>query len=141
VGYTTFVCFSLPPFFSCVYSISVSGDINETQVSVFTWDNMTTGTVPVDGSVLFVIDQLNYPESECAKTISVDLSSIPTLKFPTGNVLAFLRCSPHISIQTRQVWATGNGNLTLGELPAKSRKYRFLSSKLSPISHLNWIAD
>jgi hypothetical protein len=46
---------------------------------------------------------------------NVDISSIPTLKFPNGNVLAFLLCSPHISIQTRQVLATGNGNLTLGE--------------------------
>jgi len=72
-------------------------------------------TVPVDGSVLFVIDQLNYPESYGAKTISVDLSSIPTLKFPTGHVLAFLLCSPHVSIQTHRVRATGNGNLTLGK--------------------------
>ena len=63
----------------------------------------------MDGSALFVIDQLTDPSN-----IPVDLSSIPTLKFPTGNVLAFLVCSPHISIQTRQVWATGNGNLTLG---------------------------
>jgi hypothetical protein len=45
----------------------------------------------------------------------VDLSSIPTLKLPTGNVLAFLLCSPHVFIQTYQVWATGNGNLTLGK--------------------------
>jgi hypothetical protein len=72
-------------------------------------------SVPVVGSVLFVIDQLEYPESQLSETISVDLSSIPSLKFPTGNVLAFLLCSPHVSIQTSQVWATGNGNLTLGK--------------------------
>jgi hypothetical protein len=72
----------------------------------------------VDGSVLFVIDQVDYPDSHAkggVYTRSVDLSSIPTLEFPTGNVLAFLVCSPHISIQTFHVWATGNGNLTLGE--------------------------
>jgi hypothetical protein len=50
----------------------------------------------------------------------VDLSSIPTLKLSTGNVLAFLLCSPHASIQTRQVLATGNGNLTLGK-PQRSQ--------------------
>ena len=52
--------------------------------------------------------------------MSVDLSSIPTLKLPTGNVLAFLMCEPHASIQTRQVRATGNGNLTLGK-PQRSQ--------------------
>ena len=77
-------------------------------------------TVPVDGSVLFVIDQLDYPDSRVAETLPVDLSSIPTLKFPTGNVLALLLCSPHVSIQTRQVRATGNGNLTLGK-PQRSQ--------------------
>ena len=81
----------------------------------------TKFTVPVDGSVIFVIDQLSYPESAVpiSYTRSVDLSSIPTLKLHTHNghenVLAFLLCSPHISIQTRQVRATGNGNLTLGK--------------------------
>ena len=69
----------------------------------------------MDGSVLFAIDQLNLPEFHGSYTMSVDLSSIPTLKLPTGNVLAFLLCSPHISIQTRQVWAPGNGNLRLGK--------------------------
>ena len=89
-----------------------------TQVSVFVGKNKSSEfTVPVDGSVLFVIDQLDYPIShgEAISTVSMDLSSIPTLEFPTGNVLAFLLCSPHISIQTRQVWATGNGNLQLGK--------------------------
>ena len=72
----------------------------------------------MDGSVLFAIDQFGYPQSD-RSTMSVDLSSIPTLKFPSGNggenVLAFLLCSPHVSIQTRQISATGNGNLTLGK--------------------------
>ena len=89
-----------------------------TKISVFVCDNKSSEfTVPVDGSVLFVIDQLNYPKShsDTFETFYVDLSSIPTLKFPAGNVLAFLLCSPHVSIQTRQVRATGNGNLTLGK--------------------------
>jgi len=47
-------------------------------------------------------------------TPPVNLSSVPTFKFPSGDVLAFLLCSPRVSIQTRQVWATGNGNVTLG---------------------------
>ena len=37
----------------------------------------------------FFIDQLDYPDSHLAETLPEDLSSIPTLKFPTGNVLAF----------------------------------------------------
>ena len=67
-----------------------------------------------DGSTLFVIDQLLY-EFVPHSTIIMDLSSIPTLQFPNGNILAFLVCSPHASIpsQSRQVRATGNGNLTL----------------------------
>jgi len=105
--------------FSYVYLISVSSNLNVTQVSVFLCNNAsaTEFIAPVDGSVLFVVDQLNYPLSHSVDyhTISVDLSSIPTLKFPTGNVLAFLLCSPHVSIQTCQVLATGNGNLTLGK--------------------------
>ena len=105
--------------FSWVYLISVTSSdyINTTRVSFFEFRNAsaTEFTVPVDGSVLFVIDQLDFPGSSSALTTSLDLSSIPTLKFPQGNVLAFLLCSPHISIQTRQVWATGNGNLTLGK--------------------------
>jgi len=76
-------------------------------------------TAPVDGSILFVIDQLTFSNGGY-RTTSVDLSSIPTLEFPTGNILAFLLCSPHASIQTRQVRATGNGNLTLGN-PQKSQ--------------------
>ena len=101
-----------------VYSISVSKQVNMTKVSVFVCHNISSDfAVPVDGSVLFVIDQLEYAKSysEYSSTISVDLSSIPTLKLPIGNKLAFLLCSPHVSIQTRKVWATGNGNLTLGE--------------------------
>ena len=103
---------------SCVYSNSVSNPVNMTKISVFVCHNISSGfTVPVDGSVLFVIDQFDYAKSysEYSSTITMDLSSIPTLKLPTGNVLAFLQCSPHVSIQTRKVWATGNGNLTLGE--------------------------
>ena len=110
-------------FFMCVYSISVSGD-SRSQASVVGWFNTTmknNQTVPVDGSVIFVIDQLIYPDSSryvFGSTI-VDLSSIPTFKFNTDNFtenfLAFLQCSPHISIQTRQVQATGNGNLTIGK--------------------------
>jgi hypothetical protein len=69
----------------------------------------------VDGSVLFVIDQLNNPNPNSWQTPTVDLSSIPPLRLPTGNVLAFLLCSPHAFIQTYQVSATGNGNLTLGK--------------------------
>ena len=71
-------------------------------------------TVPVDGSVLLVIDQ--HEPFTYGQTFPVNLSSVPTYKFPSGDVLAFLLCSPHASIQTRQVWATGNGNLTLGKL-------------------------
>ena len=109
--------------FSYVYSISVSRPENITQISALNLYNTssTEFTVPVDGSVLFAIDQLGYPPSKVLgrNTLSVDLSSIPTLKFPTvnggENVLAFLLCSPNVSIQTRQVSATGNGNLTLGK--------------------------
>ena len=117
--------------FSYVYSISASENTNITQVSVFMKgiNNSATENTPVDGSVFFVIDQLNFPESFNSSisvqslelsTQSVDLSSIPTLKLPTGNVVAFLLCEPHVSIQTRQVRATGNGNLTLGK-PQRSQ--------------------
>jgi len=83
-------------------------------VLAFVCDNRSSEfIVPVDGSVLFVIDQLE--PFTYGPTIPVDLSSVPTYKFPTGDVLSFLLCSPHASIQTRQVWATGNGNLTLGK--------------------------
>ena len=90
----------------------------DTQVFIFKGYNKNNPTefIPVDGSVIFVIDQLIFPESSTALTRSVDLSSIPTLKLPTRDVLAFLLCEPHISIQTRQIRATGNGNLTLGKL-------------------------
>jgi hypothetical protein len=95
-----------------------------TQVSVFLCDNKSSEfTVPVDGSVLFVIDQffIDTPADPVTgvkvipSTITMDLSSIPTLNLSTGNTLAFLMCSPHVSIETRQVRATGNGNLTLGK--------------------------
>ena len=76
----------------------------------------------MDGSVIFVLDQLIYLDSTIGAwpdSTIVDLSSIPTLEFNadnfTANFLAFLQCAPHISIQTRQVQATGNGNLTLGK--------------------------
>ena len=120
-GMLKLLCFSFP-MFSFVYSIlvSVSGDISGISGAVtgtvlaFVCENRSSEfTVPLDGSVLFVIDQLepfNY-----GQTTPVDLSSVPTYKFPSGDVLAFLLCSPHVSIQTRQVWATGNGNLTLGK--------------------------
>jgi hypothetical protein len=104
--------------FSCVYSISVSNDINTTQLSAF--GGFESGDQALaDGSVLFLMDQLVYPNTGNTvgrfETMSVDLSSIPTLKISTGNVFAFLLCSPHVSIQTRQVRATGNGILTLGK--------------------------
>ena len=80
-------------------------------------------TVVLDGSVIILIDQLNFPKSSVpinSVTRSLDLSSIPTLKLSTGNVLAFLLCEPHVSIQTFQVLAAGNGNLTLGK-PQRSQ--------------------
>ena len=105
---------------SYVYSISGSQDAGLTpalgygKFSVHVCDNKSSeSTFPMDGSVLFVIEQ-NYT------TDPVDLSSVPTSEFPTGDVLAFLLCSPHISIQTRQVRATGNGNLSLGK-PQRSQ--------------------
>ena len=122
---TALVCFSFPHF-SYVYSISVSAPATS-MVSVILGSNLSSEfPTPLDGSVLFVIDQLNsYNESTTdsahiggyefnpGHTVPVNLSSIPTLKFPSGDVLAFLLCSPHVSIQTRQVLAAGNGNLTL----------------------------
>ena len=89
---------------------------NKTQASVLPHINKSSeSTIPADGSVLFVIDQFGLPEYYRTESFAVNLSSIPTLKFPTGNVLAFLLCYPHVSIQTRQVRSTGNGNLTLGK--------------------------
>ena len=81
------------------------------------YKNGTEFTVPVDGSLLFVMDQVDYqgPESYDAHKMTVDLSSIPTVGLEQSHTLALLLCSPHISIQTRQVRATGNGNLTLGK--------------------------
>ena len=73
----------------------------------------------MDGSVVFIIDQLQ-DNSKPDSLKPVNLSSIPTFELPTGNVLAFLLCSPRVSIQTYQVWATGNGNLTLGK-PQRSQ--------------------
>jgi len=85
----------------------------------FVCDNNTGTefTVPVDGSVLFVIllGQVYRGTPYGNHKMTIDLSSIPTLRFPAQNELAFLLCSPQISIQTRQVRATGNGNLTLGK--------------------------
>ena len=110
--------------FLCVDSTSVSSNGNITQVSIVVCYNKsaTEFPIPVDGSVLFVIDQLNYPDPYLpVYTTSVDLSSVPTLKFPSGNVLAFLLCSPRISIQTREVRTTGNGNLTLGKHQPRSQ--------------------
>jgi hypothetical protein len=115
--------------FSCVYSIS---DTDGAYISTFIGHNKSDPgfPLPMDGSILFVINQAgknsvvtsydgNY---NLTVTIDyVDLSSVPTLKFPTGNGtkndLAFLMCSPRVSIQTRQVRAIGNGHLTLGKHP------------------------
>ena len=123
------------------YSISVSTVSGSAtgMVSVFVCNNDSSEfRVPVDGSVLFVIDQLEsfnestkIPEDQDGfltygrTTVPVNLSSIPTLTFPSGDVLAFLLCSPHVSIQTRQVWATGNGNLTLGNPQRSPRNIDF----------------
>ena len=94
--------------FSCIYSISAPSFLGS--VIAFVCENRSSEfTVPVDGSILFVYN--------VSIQSAVDYSSIPTVKFPTsGTVLAFLLCSPHVSIQTRQVRAFGNGNLTLGKL-------------------------
>ena len=97
-----------------------------TKVSVTQWVNIsaTEFKTPMDGSTVFTIAQLDHPVMAPTDSIykngeqippTVNLSSIPNLQFPNGNVLAFLLCSPNASIQTRQVWATGNGNLTLGQ--------------------------
>ena len=86
----------------------------------------TTGTTRIvssDGSVVFVLSQLDHqvvdpqvsPNPSHTISPTTDLSNIPTLQFSNGNVLAFLLCSPHASIQTRQVRATGNGIFTLGK--------------------------
>ena len=117
-----FLLYSNVFMYSCIYSISVSG-FNAT-ISVFVCDNRSSElTVPVDGSVLFVLDQIeSYGGPQ-----PLDLTSVPTYEFPNagdyngqGHIAAFLLCSPHVSIQTRQVWATGNGNLTLGK-PQRSQ--------------------
>ena len=117
------VCFPFPPIFSCsIYSISVSeyisglsGIVTGTVLAFVCENRSSEFIVPQDGSVLFVIDQLELEPYFLSATAPLDLSSVPTYKFPTGDVLAFLLCSPHVSIQTHQIWATGNGNLTLGK--------------------------
>ena len=97
-----------------------SGMLNtQSQISIYRCNNKTLNILPVDGSAVFVINQLDHP-FKLDNHPGVDLSSIPTLKLPTGDVLAFLLCSAHASIQTRQVRATGNGNLTLGK-PQRSQ--------------------
>ncbi|KDR71965.1 hypothetical protein GALMADRAFT_143320 [Galerina marginata CBS 339.88] len=71
----------------------------------------------LDGSVVFVISQFpgqHSNDSIVPASNFTDMSALPTLQFSNGNVLAFLRCFPHASIQTRQVRTTGNGILTLG---------------------------
>ena len=94
-----------------------------TQISVWTDHSNYFFEAPDDhdGSTLFVIDQLVLDVAR-PSTIIMDLSAIPTHKFPNGNVLAFLLCSPHASIpsQSLQVRATGNGNLTLVGKPQQS---------------------
>ena len=146
LGNDYFGMFSFSPMFSSAYLISVSKDGNITQVSALVPYTYNTSAqqfgVPADGSALFVLNQLNYPGSNKAYSVSVDLSSIPTLKFPTGNgsehVLAFLLCSPHVSNQTRQVSATGNGNLTLGKPQPRQGNIDFLQANylLSHILHI-----
>ena len=103
-----------------------------TQISWFVCDNASTTefSVPVDGSALLIIDQLNLPESytNVMGTRPVDLSFIPTLKLSTGNVLAFLLCSPRVVIRTYQVSATGNGTLTLGERQQSTGNIDFIQA-------------
>ena len=120
----SFGMFLLSNIFMCLYDISVSesgnisgmGGVITGTVLTFVCENRSSDfKVPVDGSVLFVIDQLDLGFFNYAPTIPVNLSSVPTYEFPSRDVLAFLLCTPHASIQTRQVRATGNGNLTLGE--------------------------
>ena len=84
----------------------------------------------MDGSALLIIDQLNLPESytNVMGTRPVDLSFIPTLKLSTGNVLAFLLCSPRVVIRTYQVSATGNGTLTLGERQQSTGNIDFIQA-------------
>ena len=120
----SFGMFLLSNIFMCLYDISVSesgnisgmGGVITGTVLTFVCENRSSDfKVPVDGSVLFVIDQVDLGFFNYAPTIPVNLSSVPTYEFPSRDVLAFLLCTPHASIQTRQVRATGNGNLTLGE--------------------------
>ena len=90
--------------FSCIYSISASESTQLNPASVLVCHNTSSEfTVPLDGSVLFVIDQPE-PYSH-GPSFPMDLSTVPTYQFPSGDALAFLLCSPHVSIQTRQVWA------------------------------------
>lgn len=88
--------------------------MNGTRVSVFACQN---------GSVLFVMDSFALPgNSKLILTMPVDLSSVTTLKLPTGNIIAFLLCSPRVTIRTYQVSSTGNGNLMLGKLERQQRQ-------------------
>ena len=93
--------------FSCIYSIS-EGRVSNVGSVIALVSSEFTVPVDSDGSVVFVYN-MSIPTN-------VDFSSIPTVKLPTDVVLAFLLCSPHFSIQTRQVRAFGNGSLTLGRL-------------------------
>jgi len=86
--------------------------------------NSTTRIISSDGSVVFVISQLNYTKAMSLleelnpgtdQLPSANLSNIPTLQFSNENLLGILLCSPHASIQTRQVRTTGNGIFTLGK--------------------------
>ncbi|KDR79181.1 hypothetical protein GALMADRAFT_243078 [Galerina marginata CBS 339.88] len=66
---------------------------------------------------IFVISVLDHPLVLLGTSIpsSTNFSNIPTLHLSNGNILAFLLCNPHASIQTRQVRSTGDGTLTLGK--------------------------
>ena len=94
--------------FSCtsIYSIS-EGRVSNVGSVIALISSEFTVPVDSDGSVVFVYNM--------STPTNVDFSSIPTVKLPTDVVLAFLLCSPHFSIQTHQVRAFGNGNLTLGK--------------------------
>ena len=76
------------------------------------------GSLVSDGSTVLIISQLTYsPFLEVPPLYkpSIDFSKVPTLQVSNGNILAFLLCRPHVSIQTRQVSTMGNGIFTLGQ--------------------------
>jgi hypothetical protein len=105
------VCFFYPLIFACVNRDSISASsVRNSNGEFLVCNDETSDFTVVDGSVVFVINQVR------STTNPMNLSSIPTYTFPSGDVLAFLLCSPNVSIQTRQVRTTGNGNLTLGKL-------------------------